>query len=798
MNRLSCFVFTATVALCWTGSARAAEIAALRYQFEPAPQSTAALAPLNQAAVFLISGDAESAVRDQIAELGVDPADVNIAGLAGTLIVSTVGKSPTEARRLLAEMLRIDGVDYVAPIYRRADGTETAVAPELMVIGDAGARVAGVASETTRLPLVARNGFEVLDLQQEIAARADVARADAMGIDVTFRQGRYVVPEAPVQAVRHLTGQAVTLPSETVWRTMCGSPVALSVSELKHIANAQAQAQALAPPPQHAVAGTAFDLQFNILSSLPDGAADAIAGVEQYIESQFDDPVTVTINIQFASLGAGILGSTGSSYVVDNYPDVRDSLQADMDFDDSIQDYLPAGSTIPVRYDGNSESVTNENRVFVTRADYNATIGSAAGSAASMTFSTNFSWYYGVGRTPDGLYDFRSVLAHEVGHALGFTSGADFRHNDLEMLDLYRFQRSDGSGTNHNPDTLEEFQAEPRMVDLDAPGTADDVNSDLISAEYRMSDGNPSQASHFHDQTPPIGVMDPTLASGQSFYPDYYLAPDAAMFDAIGWDFPKSAGCNVQAPHAEPAATAKNRYMGFTPPPAPHPIALRVRLVSLLDPASGAPEGSPDVSAFEGQYRWVGAPVEYVDSATFGTTFYAAPLSCDPVCLDWSDFGAIQVFGAEILPNSSYEIQAVDCTCDMEDDSIYSPALAIASAQWADVTLPFQTAGGEVSQPDFNDVSALVSKFLEAPAALPKSRAQLVPNVARPALSIDFNDISAAVSAFLGEPYPNSGPCTCPSSVTCGAAACTSDGDCAAGGLCIDNACTDACGRCTP
>jgi len=638
----------------------------------------------------------------------------------------------------------------------------------------------------------------VLDLQREIAARADVARADLMGIDVTFRQGRYVVPDAPVHAVRHLTGQAVSLPAETVWRTMCGSPVALSVSELKHIAEAQAQAQALAPQPQHAVAGTAFDVQFNILSTLPNGAADAIAGVEQYLESEFDDPVTVTINVQFASLGAGILGSTGSSYLVDNYPAVRDGLQADMDYDDSIQNYLPAGSTIQVRYDGNSESVTNENRVFVTRADYNAAIGSAAGTAASMTFSTNFSWYYGVGRPPSGLYDFRSVLAHEVGHALGFTSGADFRNNDIEMLDLYRFQRSDGSGTNHNPDTLEEFQTEPRMVDQNAPGTVDDVNSDLISAEYRMSDGVPDQASHFHDQAPAIGIMDPTLASSQTFYPDYYRVPDAAMFDAIGWDYPKGVGCEVQAPQAEPAATAKNRYMGFTPPPAPHPIALRVKLVSLLDPASGAPEGSPDVSAFDGQYRWVGAPLAYVDSTTFGTTFFAAPLSCDPVCLDWSDFAVIQVYGAEILPNSSYEVQAVDCTCDMQDESIYSPALAIASAQWADVTLPFKGTGEMVSQPDFNDISALVSKFLDEPTALSKARAQLLPNVVRPSLPIDFNDISAAVSAFLGGPYPNSGPCTCPSSVACGATACTSEGDCTAGGLCIDNACTDACGRCTP
>jgi hypothetical protein len=102
------------------------------------------------------------------------------------------------------------------------------------------------------------------------------------------------------------------------------------------------------------------------------------------------------------------------------------------------------------------------------------------------------------------------------------------------VLDLFRFQRTDGSSDN-NPDTTAEFQVRPRRCSYNAPN--DDHNSDLVSAEYRMSDGNPYQASHFREQTPNIGLMDPALAAGQTFWPAFYSTADLAMFDAIGYDY---------------------------------------------------------------------------------------------------------------------------------------------------------------------------------------------------------------------------------------------------------------------
>ncbi|MBN1861068.1 MAG: NF038122 family metalloprotease [Candidatus Thermoplasmatota archaeon] len=282
----------------------------------------------------------------------------------------------------------------------------------------------------------------------------------------------------------------------------------------------------------------ALDIQFDV-SSPPSGATAAINAVAAYIESKFSDPITVVINLDFESMGAGVLGSTASNYASSvTWTNTRNGLIDGMDTDDTIQSYLPSGSTIPVRYNGDSATITNENRCYFTLANYRSTVGSVSGDAADITMNSDFSWDYDPSNgISSGCYCFQSVLAHEVGHVLGFTSGADFRYwlQDIETLDVYRFQYSDGSG-DYNPDTLAEFQTTARMVDQNCPGTNDDVISDIITLEYRMSDGDPYQCSHFA-QGLVYGIMQPAIGSGATYYPEFYKTPDIVMFDAIGWDY---------------------------------------------------------------------------------------------------------------------------------------------------------------------------------------------------------------------------------------------------------------------
>jgi hypothetical protein len=109
----------------------------------------------------------------------------------------------------------------------------------------------------------------------------------------------------------------------------------------------------------------------------------------------------------------------------------------------------------------------------------------------------------------------------------------EFRTNDIEALDIYRFQRTDGTG-DFNPDSYAEFQTTARLVDKNLPNN--DAVSDIIIAQYKMEDGIPYQASHFYDKNPPIGIMDPVLGQGQTFVPGYFSAADKRLFDAIGWD----------------------------------------------------------------------------------------------------------------------------------------------------------------------------------------------------------------------------------------------------------------------
>lgn len=236
-----------------------------------------------------------------------------------------------------------------------------------------------------------------------------------------------------------------------------------------------------------------------------------------------------------------------------------------------------------------------------------------------------------------------------------------------------------------------------------------------------------------------------------------------------------------------------SRYFKFSAPaPATAGVpqeVVRVRITSL----DGFPTPTPDT-------LYVGEPYDAPEenSSSPGLTFRTANLSCEPVFHDWSAEGTVAVYAAEIVPLSSYEIQRADSSCpDLSDESCWSTAVTVTTGKYADMVFPFEGSGS--TQPDFSDISADVSKFLAAPDAPVKALAQLHPNVVFPMRPIDFQDIAAAVTSFLGTSYSSeyTGPCTCPSTVTCGATACASDGVCAPG-YCIDGFCADACGRCAP
>lgn len=338
----------------------------------------------------------------------------------------------------------------------------------------------------------------------------------------------------PKQTIVLPSGEEVDFGAHEIWKPICARDNVVQPQELEQMVAVHHQ---LASQPVRVIDNTislvgSFNIVFVASGSIPPAAPAALAAVETYIESFYADPITITINVSFQPLSPGVLGGTSSSYGFVNYSPARTQIVGDMDASDTLHTSLPTGTTCPVRY-GSGPTVTNETRVFFTFANWKAVDGTIAGADANMTLNSNFAFDYDPSNGVGSTYSFQDIVIHETGHAMGFTSGIDFRVNDIENLDLYRFQRTDGNG-DYNPDTLAEFTVRPRLMAFNSPSDAH--NSDLISVEYRMSDGSPYQGSHFREQSPNIGLMDPALAPGETWYPAFYSTADVAMFDVIGYD----------------------------------------------------------------------------------------------------------------------------------------------------------------------------------------------------------------------------------------------------------------------
>ncbi len=233
----------------------------------------------------------------------------------------------------------------------------------------------------------------------------------------------------------------------------------------------------------------------------------------------------------------------------------------------------------------------------------------------------------------------------------------------------------------------------------------------------------------------------------------------------------------------------ETRFLTFAVPAVAVPSAasaLRVRMLELQNPQPpNLPQSPPpDFSAFEagptctdpaGCARWVGPLTTFLesqDNAAFGT-FRAARLQCTPYYHDWSTEGFVHVTGAEIIPSSRYEVQALAAACMGSEAmcaDVSAPLLA-STARFGDVATPFNPPMAS-SQPDALDVVGSVNKFKSLPGSPAKVAAQIQPNVVDLNANINALDVSTVIDALKSRAYPFSGPCVCPPTVPCNTTSC--------------------------
>ena len=348
-----------------------------------------------------------------------------------------------------------------------------------------------------------------------------------------------LVVHPSIPSTLYASGTEVETDWIAVWHAMCGSrrgglqPKDLASIAKVHVGQvASPEGVTIVDTPPNGVAAN-LNVVFVLAASVPATAVPAFALAEQYLESKFTDSVTVTIDVSYASLASGVLGATTPIYTTATYKNSRTGLINGRDATDTIQLLLPNTTKIGVRY-SSAATITQEDRVYWTRANYKSTIGTATGNDASMQFNSTYVWDYNpADGITAGATSFVDVVVHEVGHALGCLCGAGIWTKDMSSLDLYRFQYTDGTA-DYNPDDNAEFTARPRLVASNTPN--DSHHIDYVTLEYRMSDGSPYQASHLREETPSLGLMDPAMGTGVTSYPNYFTTKDFDLFDSIGWD----------------------------------------------------------------------------------------------------------------------------------------------------------------------------------------------------------------------------------------------------------------------
>ncbi|HEX2268688.1 MAG TPA: NF038122 family metalloprotease, partial [Pyrinomonadaceae bacterium] len=173
-------------------------------------------------------------------------------------------------------------------------------------------------------------------------------------------------------------------------------------------------------------------------------------------EAVINSPITIYLEADYGATNfgqawsEGVLGSTSSPSLSSvSYSTVRNNLinGANTPTKQAIYQALPAGS-LPVNT-GSGVATTVSVSASIARAiGLLNPIAQQSEGKARIGFNSNFSFDFDRSNGISGT-DFESVAAHEIGHALGFTSrsGSTTATTMPAIWDLYRFRSGTTSAT---------------------------------------------------------------------------------------------------------------------------------------------------------------------------------------------------------------------------------------------------------------------------------------------------------------------------------------------------------------
>lgn len=288
-------------------------------------------------------------------------------------------------------------------------------------------------------------------------------------------------------------------------------------------------------------------------------AKNAFIVAANHWEATISTPITVVLDVDFGTtvfgqpFGADILGETGTEEETQPYSDLRLRLIANSPTAAEAQLYnsLPTGPYVPTELGGQAHrsltvrlSRPNARALgFVADITDPNAIPLGSGDAA-IGFNSAFAFDFDPnnGIASDKI-DFDSVVAHEIGHALGFVSESGGPvYAPTAVWDVFRFRPSAAN--------LGTLATVSRI--MTAGGSQVFFNNQTNTfgtQELRLSTGGPfgdagdgNQSSHWKDDDITfqyIGIMDPNIDFGER---NPITTNDVNTLDSLGYALAPAVG----------------------------------------------------------------------------------------------------------------------------------------------------------------------------------------------------------------------------------------------------------------